>query len=220
MTEETNMTYIKEISGSVQSGDTRQTVELTGRAISENCHPFTILREGLIAGMMEMERKFQRNEILDSELLIAEQTMKAGLTILTPALEAVREEPAGTVIAGTPEGDIRETEKNIISVLMQNMGLKVTDLGTSVSNVQFIEAAMEERAAIIVCTTSLTTFLARMKSLVQAASQANIRSKTKLLFTGRPVTEWFCKSVEADLYAPDPVQAAEIAADYCRRKLR
>ena len=214
------MITMEDISNSVQSGDTRRTVDLIGKAIADKCQPFLILREGLVAGMMESEKKFQKNEILDSEVLIAEQAMKAGLSLLAPVLEEAKKTPIGNAVIGTPEGDIRDTEKTIISIMMRYMGLKVKDLGTSVSNIQFIEAALEERAQLIVCTTSLTTFLPRMKSLMQAAAQANIRSKTKLLFTGRPVTEWFCKSIDADLYAPDPVQAAEIAVEYCRRKIR
>ena len=214
------MTIMKDISNSVQTGNTRQTVELVNQAISDKHHPFSILREGLVAGMMETEKRFLKNEILDSEVLIAEQAMRAGHDVLLPFLEAVHAPAMGTVIIGTPEGDIRDTEKNIIAIMMRNMGLNVIDLGASVSNIQFIEAAMEEKALLIICTTSLTTFLTRMKSLVQAAGQANIRSKTKILFTGRPVTEWFCKSIEADLYAPDPVLAAEIAVEYCRKRNR
>jgi len=213
------MEILNNISDSVQYGKIRQTIDLVDQAIKDNCPPATILREGLAVGMMETERRFHRNEFLYSEVLIAEQAMKAGLKILRPALEAVQEPPIGTVIVGTLEGDIRETGKNLISIIMQNMGLKVIDLGAVVSNMRFIAAAIEEKAHIIVCTTELTTFLPQMKSLVQAAGQANIRSKIKILFTGRPVTEWFCKSIDADLYAPDPVQAAEIAAEYCRKKI-
>ena len=211
------MTILNDISVSVQSGSTGQTEELVAQALKENCQPAKILREGLVAGVLEMERKFYSGEVLASEVLIAERTMKAGLQILTPALENEQSPPVGTVITGTLEGDIRETEKDIISVLMQSLGLRVIDLGTSVSSVRFIETAVEEKAQIIVCSTMLTTFLPQMKSLVQAASQADIRGKTKILLSGGPVSEWFCKSIEADMYAPDPIQAAEMAAEHCRK---
>ena len=95
------------------------------------------------------------------------------------------------------------------------MGLKVIDLGNSISYVHFIEAAIKEKAQIIVCSTGLTTFLPQMKALVQAAAKANIRKQTKILLSGGPVTEWFCKSIEADMYAPNLVQAADMAAEYC-----
>jgi len=213
------MSILKNISNSIQSGDSDQTRDLVSQALKDNCSPESILMEGLVAGMMETGKRFYRNEILDSEVLIAEQAMKAGLEILEPSLESGHIPAIGTVIIGTLEGDIRDTEKNIISIVMQNLGLKVIDLGTSVSNMRFIEAAIEEKANIIACTAALTTFLPQMKSLVQAASLANIRGRTKILFSGGPVTEWFCKSIDADMYAPDLVRAAEIAADYCKKKI-
>ena len=210
------MKILQNISWSVQSGDIKQTGELVGQAIKKKNPPAEILRHGLVAGMMEVQKRFCRDEILDSEVLIAEQAMNAGLQILMPLLKEDQKLPIGTVITGTLEGDIRETEKNIISILMQSLGLRVIDLGTSVSSIKLIEAAIEAKAQIIACTTTLTIFLPQMKSLVQAAAQANIRGRTKILLSGGPVTEWFCKSIEADMYAPDMVRAAEIAAEYCR----
>ena len=214
------MTILHSISTNVQAGNTRHLKDLIAQALKENCLPADILREGLVAGMMEMQKKFHKYEILESELLIAELTMKSGLQILMPVIKNEQTPCLGIVITGTLEGDIRETEKDIISYLMQSLGLRVIDLGSSVSSVQFIEAAVEEKARLIVCTTDLTLFLPRMKSLVQAASQANIRQKIKILLSGRPVTEWFCKGIEADMYAPDPIRAAEIAAEYCKKAAR
>ena len=211
------MTKLENIIIKVQEGNTRQTEVLIAQLLKENYSPENILRKGLIAGIMEMEKKFRKNEILDSEFTLAERALKAGLDILRPIFSERQNSFAGTVITGTLEGDIRETEKDITSCLMQSMGLKVIDLGISVSSIRFVEAAIEEMAQIIACTTTLTIFLPLMKSLVQATGQANIRGKTKILLSGAPVTEWFCKSIDADMYAPDPLQAAKIAAEYCRK---
>jgi len=211
------MASLHDISTCVQSGKTTQTVALIREAIKENIPPGRILREALIESIMETEKRFHKNEILETEILVAERAMKAGLEVLMPFLNTAKEPPIGTVVAGTMEGDIRDIEKDIIVSLMQSLGLRVIDLGTSVPNIRFIECAMEEKANIITCTTALTTFLPQMKFLVQAADQAKIRGKTKILLSGGPVTEWFCKSIEADMYAPDLVQAAEMAAEYCKK---
>lgn len=211
------MNILQEISGAVQSGSTLRTAELTCAAMKEQIRPAALLRDGLVTGLLEAVKRFHRGEILDTEVLVAERAMKAGLELLIPLLKEEREAPIGTVVTGTLEGDIRDIEKDIISIMMQSIGLKVIDVGTSVPVVHFIEAAAEGKAQIIAVTASLTIFLPQMKSLTQAASQANMRGKTKILLSGGPVTEWFCKSIEADMYAPDPIRAAEIAAEYCRR---
>ena len=208
------------ISASVQEGKTMQTEAFVSRALKEKLEPNDILRGGLITGMMETERRFQKNEILDSELMLAKRAMKAGMRIVMPLIKNSQCIFSGTVITGTLEGDIRDTEKDIISCLMQSLCLRVIDLGTSVPGIRFIEAAIKEKAQLIVCSTALTIFLPKMKSLVQAAARAGIRSKTKILLSGRPVTEWFCKSIDADMYAPDAILAADMAAEHCKRAVR
>ena len=215
------MTGLNKISASVQSGSARQTADLVSQAIKDKCPLDAILKEGLVSGMMEMEKKFHRNEVLDSQVHIADWAMKAGLEVLMPLLEekkaATPESPPCTVITGTLEGDIRETEKNIMAIMMQSMGLNVIDLGTGVSPMRFVKTAADEKAQLIVCAAALTSFLPQMKSLVEAANRAMIRAKTKIMLSGRPVTEWFCKCIDADIYAPDLVQAAEMAAEYCKK---
>ncbi|MDR1948791.1 MAG: hypothetical protein LBQ38_05315, partial [Spirochaetaceae bacterium] len=52
----------------------------------------------------------------------------------------------------------------------------------------------------------------------RAASAAGIRSHTKILITGTPVTEQYSRLIGADLYAPDAEGAAETAANYCLNK--
>ena len=212
------MTILQSIFSSVQAGNTMLTELLVAQALDERYPPAEILRKGLAAGLIKTMKRFHLYEIFDSEVLLAERAVKAGIHILMPALEKTQGPSAETVITGTLEGDIREIEKDICSILMKSLGLKVIDLGTSVTNTRFVEAATEERARLLVCSTSLTTFLPQMKALVQAATQANIRTKTKILLSGAPVTEQFCKSIGADLYAPDVLLAADIAVDYCKNR--
>ena len=211
------MIHLRNISASVQEGNIRKTEDLVAQALRAGSPPADILMQGLAAGMIETEKRFYRNEILDSDVLTAELAMKAGFHSLMPVLRENQSPFLGTAVTGTLEGELRETGKDIISCLMQGQGLRVIDLGASVSPASFVGAAIEERAEIIVCTTALTVFMPQMKLLVQSAAQADIRGKTKILLSGGPVTEWFCKSIEADMYAPDPVLAAEMAAEHCKK---
>ena len=211
------MTIEENICLSIQSGDAVKTEKLISRALREDIPPAKILREGMAAGIMEAEKRLQKNEILDSEYLICERALQAGLYILQSVLSTHQNEFMGTIITGTLEGDIRETGKDLSACLMQSLGLRVIDLGSSISGFRFIEAAIEEKAQLIFCTTQLAMFLPLMKSLVISANQTKIRSRTKILLSGNPVTEWFCESINADMYAPDLIQAADMAAGYCQK---
>jgi methanogenic corrinoid protein MtbC1 len=208
------MTNLNEIAENVQAGKAKDVSRLISRAINENCSIDRIVREGLIAGMAVVDRQFRKNEISIPDLLIAERAMNRGIQIIQSYLSAVAMIPKGTVVIGTLEGDILEREKNLTSIMMQGLGLKVVDLGVSVSTGQLIAAAIEEKAQIIACSAALTTYMPQMKSLVQAANSAKIRDMVKILISGGPVTVQFCRCIGADMYAPDVASAAEMAAAY------
>jgi methanogenic corrinoid protein MtbC1 len=207
---------LHEISLSLQKGKARETEELIEKAIREKHSIESILREGFVDAMMKTEQKFMMKEIFVSDVLPAARAMDRGIEIITPYLDGGDTSAWGPVITGTLIGDTLYIRKNLISILMQGMGLKVIDLGISVSSELFIDAVERENARMIVCSTCLTVHLPQMKALVLAAASANLRDKVKILFSGTPVTEQFCRSIGADMYAPDVVSAAELAAAYCK----
>jgi 5-methyltetrahydrofolate--homocysteine methyltransferase len=208
------MTNLNEIAENIEKGRAKEVSCLVSRAIGENRSIDCILREGLVAGMSAVDRRFRKNEISIPDLLIAERAMNMGIRIIQSHLSKKMMRPKGTVVIGTLEGDILEREKNLMSIMMQGMELRVIDLGVSVSTGQLIAAAIEEKAHIIACSAALTTYMPQMKSLVQAAASAKIRNTVKILISGGPVTVQFCRSIGADMYAPDVVSAAEMAAAY------
>jgi methanogenic corrinoid protein MtbC1 len=211
---EYKMTNLSEIAENVQAGKAKDVSRLVSRAINENYSIDCIVKEGLVAGMTVVDRRFQKNEISIPDLLIAERAMNLGIQIIQSYLSAMTTIRKGTVVVGTLEGDILEREKNLTSIMMQGLGLRVIDLGVSVSTGQLIAAAIEEKAQIIACSAALTTYMPQMKSLVQAAAAAQIRGTVKILISGGPVTVQFCRCIGADMYAPDVVSAAEMAAAY------
>ena len=124
-------------------------------------------------------------------------------------------ESRGKVVIGTVKGDLHDIGKNLVKMMMEGKGLEVIDLGNDVPAEKFVSAAKENDAQIIACSALLTTTMTEMKSVVQAATEANIRDKVKILVGGAPVTDNFCESIGADAYAPDAASAADAALEYC-----
>jgi 5-methyltetrahydrofolate--homocysteine methyltransferase len=212
------MVILKEIESSLENCKLSETISLVTMAVEENYSTESIIREGLYTGIMASLKKYHNNEILIPDFLTAERALTQSIKVLHSSIQNENNPQWGKVITGTLQGDIREWEKNIISVLIQCMGINVIDLGVSVSIESFIKAAIEEDVRIIVCSTSLTTHLPQMKYLARALGTAKLRDRVKLLFSGGPVTELFCRNIGADFYAPDPLNAAETAVDYCKRE--
>jgi methanogenic corrinoid protein MtbC1 len=207
------MVDLREISRSIESGDAQKTSTLVNSAIAENCSFDCIIKKGFIPGMQAVTERFKRDEILIPELRIAERALNVGIRRVKLAIASFCREQGGVVVIGTVSGDTEETLKNLIIIMMECRGLRVIDLGTDVSHDRFIEAALAEKACLIICSAMLLTTMAHMKTLVQAA--AGIRNQTKIMITGIPVTEQYCRIIGADLYAPNAEQAAELAVSYC-----
>ncbi|HOV64550.1 MAG TPA: cobalamin-dependent protein, partial [Spirochaetia bacterium] len=118
---------------------------------------------------------------------------------------------------GTVKGDLHDIGKNLVKMMMEGKGLEVIDLGTDVPADKFITAAKENHADIIACSALLTTTMTEMQNVVKAAKEAGIRDKITIMVGGAPVTDAFCKSIGADVYAPDAASAADAAVAACSK---
>jgi methanogenic corrinoid protein MtbC1 len=204
------MVNLSDISQSLQSGKAGETSDLITRAIKENYSVESILRQGLIPGMYAVTGRYKRKEIFQPELLIAKRAMNMGIRALRPAIISSAGKPKGTVIIGTVKGDSQDIEKNLMAVTMEGLGLRVLDLGAGVSPERFVEAAIAEKAQIILCTANLPAAMGQLKLVVHAAVSSGIRNRITIMVSGVPVTEKYCRTIGADYYARDTVAVAEL----------
>jgi methanogenic corrinoid protein MtbC1 len=209
------MMDLNEISLCLQNGNARETSALVTRAIEENYDIESIVKKGFVAGMNAVAERYRRQEIIMPEFCLANRAMNQGIRQVKQALAASEKQCKGTVVIGMVSGETEETTKNLIAIMLESMGIRVIDLGPSVSADRFVEAAITEKAQLIICSAMLVSTMPRMKLLVRAATAAGIRNHTKILITGAPVTEQYSRLIGADLYAPDAERAADKAVNYC-----
>ena len=206
-------TTLVELSEFLQKGRVKNVKELVQKALDEGIAPNVILEEGLLSGMSVVGEKFKKNEVFVPEVLIAARAMNAGTTMLKPYLVQEGVESKGTVVIGTVKGDLHDIGKNIVKMMMEGKGMNVIDLGVDVSAEQYVQAAKENDAKIIACSTLLATTMGEIKNVVDLVKKEGIRAK--VMIGGAPVTQDFCDSVNADSYTPDAATAAEVAVGFC-----
>ncbi|MFP3042580.1 B12-binding domain-containing protein [Treponema primitia] len=209
------MVNLNDISQSLQLGRAAETSNLIAKAIEENYSAETILKQGMIPGMRAVKDRYMRKEIYQPEMLIVARAMNMGIRTLRPLIASAVKNPKGTVIIGTVKGDIWDIAKDLMAITMEGAGLRVVDLGTSVSADRFIEVAIVESARIIFCTANLPAAMGQLKLVVHAATASGIRNRVKIMVSGAPVTEKYCRVIDADIYARDTVSAAEMAGSIC-----
>ncbi len=206
---------LEELSLKVQAGRAKIVKELVQQAIDEGIPAQKILDEGLLAGLNVVGKKFKNNEIFVPEVLVAARAMNQGVTLLKPYLVQGASTATGRVCLGTVKGDLHDIGKNLVRIMLEGKGLEVIDLGVDVAPETFVQTAIEQDCKVIMCSALLTTTMRVMSDVVEAAKEAGIRDKVKIMVGGAPVTEAFCRQIGADAYTPDASSAAEKAVEFC-----
>ncbi len=215
----TQQELLQEISGKVQAGRAKATKELVQQAIDEGIPAQQILEEGLLAGLNVIGVKFKNNEVFVPEVLISARAMNQGVGILKPLLAQSEAKVSGRVCIGTVKGDLHDIGKNLVRIMLEGKGLDVIDLGVDVAPETFIQTAIDQNCQVIMCSALLTTTMGVMGDIVNAAENAGIRDRVKIMVGGAPVTDSFCQQIGADAYTPDATSAAEKAVEFCKEIL-
>lgn len=210
------MSILTDIGEALEKGKRKLVVQYVQQALDEGVAPQTILTEGLLPGMDCVGVKFRDNEIFVPEVLVAARAMSAGTELLKPLLAGEEGTSLGTAVIGTVKGDLHDIGKNLVKMMIEGKGINVIDLGVDVDPQAFVQAAIDNNAKLICCSSLLTTTMPAMGDVVKAAEAAGIRNSVKIMVGGAPVTQEFCDSIGADCYTADAATAAMAAADFLK----
>lgn len=208
-------TLLSDISSFLQQGRAAKVKDCVQQALDAGIPTEEILEKGLMDGMNTVGQDFKNNKVFVPEVLIAARAMTKGIEVLRSYLVAEGIEEKGTVVIGTVKGDLHDIGKNLVHMMMEGKGLKVIDLGVDVSVEQYLDAAQEHNANVIVCSALLTTTMSEMKAVVDAVKASPLAGKVKVMIGGAPVTQAYCDVIGADCYTPDAASAADAALAFC-----
>jgi 5-methyltetrahydrofolate--homocysteine methyltransferase len=107
--------------------------------------PLDIINGPLMAGMDEVGRRFNANEMIVAEVLQSAEAMKAAVAHLEPHMEKAEASSRGTVVLATVKGDVHDIGKNLVEIILANNGFRVINLGIKVPPEDLIAAYREHR---------------------------------------------------------------------------
>lgn len=204
------MDYTEVVLQSVLKGDASAARDAVEAALDAGLRPDQILEDGLIAAMVEVGARFEREELYVPEMLIAARAMQGGLMILRPLLVESGVKARGKVVLGTVKGDLHDIGKKLVGMMLEGAGLEVMDLGIDVPPGRFAEAVRSGSADVVGLSALLTTTMQNMRSTIEALEDMGVRSRVKVIIGGAPVTEAFAEEIGADGYAPDASRAVAL----------
>ena len=195
-----------------------EVVEAVNILLSRGWTPYDVLTKALVEGMRIVGIDFRDGILFVPEVLLAANSMKAGMAILKPLLAETGAPRLGKMVIGTVKGDIHDIGKNLVSMMMEGAGFEVVDLGINNPVEKYLEALERENADILGMSALLTTTMPYMKVVIDTLKEKGLRDQYIVLVGGAPLNEEFSKAIGADAYCRDAAVAVETAKDFIARK--
>jgi 5-methyltetrahydrofolate--homocysteine methyltransferase len=110
------------------------------RKRAEGTAPLDIINGPLMAGMAEVGRLFNANELIVAEVLQSAEAMKASVNHLEQFMEKADTAKRGKIVLATVKGDVHDIGKNLVEIILKNNGYDVVNLGIKVPPEELIKA--------------------------------------------------------------------------------
>src|SRR6266403_1227992 len=111
----------------------------------EGAAPLDIVNGPLMAGMAEVGRLFNANELIVAEVLQSAEAMKAAVSHLEQFMEKADTAKRGKVVLATVKGDVHDIGKNLVEIILKNNGYDVVNLGIKVPPEDLIKAYQQHK---------------------------------------------------------------------------
>jgi 5-methyltetrahydrofolate--homocysteine methyltransferase len=182
---------------------------LQGRA------PLAIINGPLMAGMDEVGRLFNKNELIVAEVLQSAEAMKAAVAYLEPHMEKSETAAKGTIVLATVKGDVHDIGKNLVEIILGNNGYRVINLGIKIPPEELVRAYREYAPDAIGLSGLLVKSAQMMIATVQDLKTAGIACP--VLVGGAALTNKFTRTRIAPeydglaIYASDAMRGLDLA---------
>lgn len=169
--------------------------------------------DGLVVGMDEVGRLYERGEYFVPELICCADAMSAGLDVLRPHIRVEGIERAKRVVVGVVEGDTHDIGKNLVAMMLDAAGFEVHDLGRNVALGDFVTAAVQLDADVVGLSSLMTTTRGGMRVVIDELGARGARAR--VVIGGAAVSRAFAEEIGAHGYARNAVEAVTVVRALC-----
>ncbi len=209
---------VQQMHDDLYDGLADEVVEGTQILLDRGWTPYDTLTKALVEGMRIVGIDFRDGILFVPEVLMAANSMKAGMGILRPLLAETGAPKMGKMVIGTVKGDIHDIGKNLVGMMMEGAGFEVVDLGINIDVDKYLAALEEHKPEILGMSALLTTTMPYMKVVIDTMVEKGIRNDYVVLVGGAPLNEAFADSIGADAYCRDAAVAVETAKEWMSRR--
>lgn len=196
--------------------DAEAGARLVQKGLDAGIPPLKLIDDGLSRGIAIIGQKFQAMEIFLPELMMAAKVFLEAMKVLEPAIMAMGEGrlKRGVAVIGTVKGDVHSIGKDLFGTLLKVAGFEVHNLGVNVHPGKFVEKAEETGAQIVGLSALMTTTMPSMREVIEFFDARGIRETHTIMVGGGPVTEAYCRKIQADGYGETAQDGVNLAIQF------
>jgi 5-methyltetrahydrofolate--homocysteine methyltransferase len=186
--------------------------------------PLEIINGPLMAGMDEVGRLFNDNQLIVAEVLQSAEAMKAAVAHLEQFMERAETATKGKILLATVKGDVHDIGKNLVEIILGNNGYTIVNLGIKVPPETLIQAFKDHAPDAIGLSGLLVKSAQQMIVTAQDLRAAGI--DIPLFVGGAALTKKFTATKIAPeypgvvIYAKDAMQGLDLANQTLSAKTR
>jgi trimethylamine corrinoid protein len=143
-------------------------------------------------------------------LFMGMEAARRCLEVLKPQLKPRK--PLGTVVLGTPQGDVHDAGGKMVAIALTAAGFEVIYLGRDVPLTRFIHKVQERTAAILAISSYQTSGFTRIEKILELLEVANLRDRVKVMVGGTTISGTFARKYGL-LYANTASGAVRLAKE-------
>ncbi len=128
-----------------------------------------------MAGMDEVGRLFNANQLIVAEVLQSAEAMKAAVAHLEPLMDRAEGSGKGKILLATVKGDVHDIGKNLVDIILTNNGYEIVNLGIKVPPQDLIAAYREHQPHAIGLSGLLVKSAQMMVETAQDLRQAGVQ---------------------------------------------
>lgn len=167
---------------------------------AEGSQPLDIINGPLMAGMAEVGRLFNNNELIVAEVLQSAEAMKAAVTHLEQFMTKADTAARGKILLATVKGDVHDIGKNLVEIILSNNGYTVVNLGIKIPSEKIIEAFREHQNIDAIGLSGLLVKSAQ-QMILTAGDLRDAGIRVPLLVGGAALSQKFTNNKIAPAYA-------------------
>jgi 5-methyltetrahydrofolate--homocysteine methyltransferase len=167
--------------------------------LKEGVAPLDVVNGPLMAGMSEVGRLFNANELIVAEVLQSAEAMKTAVAYLEGFMEKSDTEKRAKVVLATVKGDVHDIGKNLVEIILKNNGYDVINLGIKVPPEELIKGFREHKPDAIGLSGLLVKSAQQMVITASDLREAGIT--VPLLVGGAALSDKFTRTKIAPQYS-------------------